>query len=153
MPKDPAAARTFWGNIGRNDVDGVMERIIINNGMVLYDGAGWMIVMANEKNFKQADIMTNVLSSGSWGKLHTIRASEPPFKYQGRELPGENSYFFRIITHTWEQNDPLDNKDHIPGYPGPSYDNSLIVWADLEACNRRKRLGNNRASTGCVSEI
>lgn len=46
VPKDPEQARIFWESIGDDTITGVMERMSINDGLSLYDGAVWQIALA-----------------------------------------------------------------------------------------------------------
>ncbi|MCX5714591.1 MAG: hypothetical protein NT033_07295, partial [Candidatus Omnitrophica bacterium] len=120
-----------WRDIGApNTPDGVIERITVNNGLVIYDGGIWQMAMAIDGNFAAADKFTSTLSAGRWQNLATIRGYTAPFLYQGKSLPEGNAYFFRILSPDWQQPDPLTDKTHFPGFPGPGYDPSLIVWSD-----------------------
>jgi len=67
----------FWGPMGDNSVDGVVERMLTNDGDEIYDGALWQTSMAiagGQDNLIAADVVTDTLNSGSFGELQTIRA-------------------------------------------------------------------------------
>ncbi len=135
LPTDPKAQMELWKSIrGKTALQGVIERVIINRGVSTYDASLWQYFQAIMGNPKAAEVVTDIYISGQYGRLDTIRASDPRhFNYQGKTMPSkQQGSFFRIIAPEWEQKDPLTGADHFPGYPGPDYDRNLIVWADWQ---------------------
>jgi len=134
VPKGtPDQLKEFWSKIGGDNVEGIIERIMVNDSLSVYDGAVWAAILAltgGDKNLKAASTYVQTLHSGHWGELNDIRGAAAPFKYQGKELDSLNAYFFRTLSPRWQQKDPKTGKDHFKGYPGPNYDHDLIIWPD-----------------------
>jgi len=127
VPQDPREAKEFWSQIGSGD--GVMERLIINDGLSTYEAAVWQaaLVMAGGRdNFEAVDRYTDMLDSGSFGQMQEIRAWKTPYRYQGRRLTKRDGFFFRFISPRYFQTDPLTGEVVKPGYP--EFDN--IHWVD-----------------------
>ena len=136
LPKDAAGQRQLWQSIhGATPSAEVIERMIINDGLSLYDGAVWLTALAfagGSDNLKAGDVFVKTLLEGRWGRLATIRGYTDPFKYQGKRLSEEDALFFRTLSPNWEQKDPLTGKAELPGgFEGaPAYNHNLIVWSD-----------------------
>ncbi|MDO8603102.1 MAG: hypothetical protein Q7O04_04575 [Candidatus Omnitrophota bacterium] len=102
------------------------HRIILKEGLVLYDAGLAMIVWANTKNIAQTDRLINVLWKDSLGEFKTLRAYyDPadipghPFIYRdprGNDIspfePGKRGYIFKIINAEghYRITDPLTGK-------------------------------------------
>ncbi|VAX36409.1 hypothetical protein MNBD_UNCLBAC01-219 [hydrothermal vent metagenome] len=120
----------------------VIERTIVEEGLIVYDGAVGQIVLAmigGEDNLKQAQHPVNVYWSGELNNLWNIRAGYPinQFIYDPKnpelvssdlKRKGERGFIFRIINANGEyvNSDPLDGKTHLEGFPTQE----RIHWED-----------------------
>ena len=131
IPQDVKGKQDVLATLGGNDVDGIIERMSIANGLSIYDAAVWQIALSSSggADLKATDILVKTLTSGRWGMLNDIRASQN-FTYQGNHLSKGNAFFFRLLSPAWSQPDPKTGATHFAGFPGPGYDPNLIVWSD-----------------------
>jgi hypothetical protein len=131
VPEDQR--RSVYSTMGSaNSFDGVIERVIVNEGLVVYDGAVRDIVLANiggEENLRIASIATNNYWLGRLGALARIRggydgSAEQPFVYNpdnpraiSTRTRGNRGFVFRIISAegNYETYDPLDGKRSLNG--------------------------------------
>ncbi|HXV18679.1 MAG TPA: GNAT family N-acetyltransferase, partial [Candidatus Omnitrophota bacterium] len=120
LPLSYQVPADFWKEINSkpNDVQDVMERLLITNGLNTYDGSIWQIAAAITGQTKIADEHTRRLLSGKSGELQSIRADKN-FQYGDtkRNLSDTSAYFFRTITDKYFMKDPLDGKDSLKGFP------------------------------------
>jgi hypothetical protein len=141
LPEDPKERRAFLDSLHADNGkwEAVIEGIIIENGLSIYDGSGRQMALTfagDPQSMASADIYTNTLASGSWGALKDIRAyyvkgdGEHPFRYGDRKtvVPPKNSYFFRLLSPSWQQT--YEGQTFMQGYPVPSYKPGLLVWPD-----------------------
>ncbi|MBF0594594.1 MAG: hypothetical protein HQL22_06470, partial [Candidatus Omnitrophica bacterium] len=132
IPGTPDEKAAFWKTVGGMDIKGVIERMIMNDGLSFYDGAVWQMALAfagGNDNLKAADIYTQTLLSGHWKRMGDLRGFSD-FTYRGMKLSLEEALFFRTMSPRWEQTDPLTGKTEMPGFIGPGYNPNLIVWQD-----------------------
>jgi len=134
IPEGAAAQRQFWQSIQGNEGDAIIERMIINDGLSLYDGAVWLTALAfagGADNLRAGNPYIQTLLSGEWGEMGDIRGYKQ-FTYQGKKLGPNDSLFFRTLSPRWAQKDPLTGRTELPGgFPAKyEYDPNKIVWAD-----------------------
>jgi len=125
---------TVYSGISTPDsVDGIIERMIVEEGLVVYDGAVSQIVrtfLGTPEDLEAALLPLNAYWQGSVGELSNIRAGFPinQFVYDEKnpeavssELGdfGQRGFIFRIINANGKYNtqDPLDGKTHFSGFP------------------------------------
>lgn len=117
-----------------DSVTGIIERVIVEEGVSVYDTALWQIALTalgGEKNLKSATIPIETYWRGSLRKLNNIRAGKgagQAFIYD-REQPeavssdltrlGERGFVFRILNANgaYLSEDPLDGKQRFAGFP------------------------------------
>jgi len=126
--------KSIYEEIGPADsLPAIIERMILEEGLEIYDGAVSTIVLAmagGEGNLKLASLPTKIYWKGRLGELHSIRAGygEQPFIYDP-EYPsavssdiskkGKRGFIFRIINANGKYNsqDPLDGKKIFAPFP------------------------------------
>ncbi len=113
--------------------NGIIERVIVEEGLVVYDGAVRQIVftmLGSFENLEEAYKPIDVYWNGELGDLANIRAGYPinNFVYD-TENPdavssdltkkGERGFIFRIINANgrYTTQDPLDGKKEFEGFP------------------------------------
>lgn len=121
VPKD------YWDQIGHppNEIDAIIERLLTKNSVNIYDGACGQIAEMILGHTELADDFTHRLLIGKSGELNSIRAENPQhFVYNctnigtgSNQLNPDNTWFFRMISDKYLQEDPLDGKDSFPGFP------------------------------------
>lgn len=125
-----------------HSAEGIIERSIVNQGLIIYDGAVAQIVLSmfgTQQDMKLAEVPVDVYWSGKVGKLFNIRAGYPinRFVYDSSDPErvssnlkdkGKRGFVFRIINADGEYltHDPLDGKKYFEGFPG----NKRIHWED-----------------------
>ncbi len=121
---------------------GTIERTITHEGMDIYDGAVYQIVLSmagGEENFKKASLMDRYYWQGSIGDTWNIRAGYPinTFVYDPKHPEsvssdnarlGQRGFIFRIIDADGKYlvTDPLDGKKNLAGFP----ENDRLHWVD-----------------------
>ncbi len=124
----------------KNSLAGVIERTIVEEGLIVYDGAVGQIVLSmvgGKENLKMAEHPIDVYWSGELGGLWNIRAGYPinNFIYDPKnpervssdlKQKGKRGFIFRIINANGKYNtkDPLDGKTQL------EYPNKRIHWED-----------------------
>lgn len=137
-----SSARVYSTMGGKNSVNGVIERVIVNEGLVIYDGAVAQIALSmagNEDDLKLAQIPVDIYWKGQLGDLLNIRTGystsafiydpDDPEAVSGRlKDEGRRGFIYRIINANGSYNsvDPLDGKKSLKGFPV----HSAIHWED-----------------------
>lgn len=125
-----------------NDVDGIIERIIVEEGMVIYDAAVGQIALSltnEKKHLALASHPLEIYWQGQIGELNNIRAGYPRnmFIYDPQHPQhvssdlaafGQRGFIFRILNAHGRYNtrDPLDGKticEFFPTWP-------TVHWED-----------------------
>lgn len=123
-----------YGNMGGQfSVGGIIERVMVEEGLVIYDGAVRQIVLAmlgGGENLEESYRLTQVLWEGGLGELFNLRAGYPinNFVYDPKnpeavssnlEDKGKRGFIFRIINANGRYNtkDPLDGKTEFKDFP------------------------------------
>lgn len=129
-----AAKRRIYENMGGAfSVPGIIERVIVEEGLIIYDGAVRQIVLAmlgGAENIEEASRLVHTYWNGDLRELFNIRAGYPfnNFVYdpQNPDLVssnmsdhGKRGFIFRIINANGRYNteDPLDGKIEFSGFP------------------------------------
>jgi hypothetical protein len=123
-------------------LQGAIERTITHEGLDIYDGAVYQIVLSmagGEENFKQASLVDRYYWQGAVGDNWNIRAGYPinTFIYDpkapesvssDKNRLGQRGFIFRIIDADGKYlvTDPLDGKKSLAGFP--EYDR--LHWLD-----------------------
>ena len=123
-------------------LQGSIERTITHEGMDIYDGAVYQIVLSmagGEENLKQASLVDRYYWQGFVGDTWNIRAGYPinNFIYDPKHPEsvssdnsqlGQRGFIFRIIDADGKYlvTDPLDGKKNLAGFP--EYDR--LHWID-----------------------
>ncbi|MCK5580822.1 MAG: hypothetical protein KAJ18_06070 [Candidatus Omnitrophica bacterium] len=131
----PAQKRDqIFQEMGHADsVPSIIERVIVDEGLIVYDGAVGQIVLSllgGNDNFALAAHPLKVYWDGQLGDLFNIRAGYPmnSFIYDPDDPyavssdlndKGKRGFIFRIINANGRYNtsDPLDGKTHFDGFP------------------------------------
>ncbi len=124
----------------KNSLPGVIERTIVEEGLIVYDGAVGQIVLAmvgGDDNLQMAQHPIDVYWSGKLGNLWNIRAGYPINKFiydpadpglvsSDLKKEGQRGFIFRIINANGNYNnaDPLDGKTEL------EYPKKRIHWED-----------------------
>lgn len=123
MPLSYFVPKGYWNRVenAMDDVDSVLERLLTNFSLSIYDAAVWQIALTVgewPQRFNLVDQHTEIMSKGKIGDLHDIRATYP-FMYGDKKivLDRKNAYFFRIISDHYLQIDPKDGKNYLLGFP------------------------------------
>ncbi len=116
-----------------NSVPAIIERTIVENGLVIYDGAVAQIALTlvggkDEMHLAQKPL--DVYWKGTLGSLTNIRAGYPNNNFiydpekpdqvsSNLEAKGKRGFIFRIINANGDylSTDPLDGKRYIEGFP------------------------------------
>ncbi len=114
-------------------VAGIIERVIVEEGLVIYDGAVRQIVLAmlgGAENIKEASRLVHTYWNGDLRELFNIRAGYPfnNFVYDpdhpelvssNMSDHGKRGFIFRIINANGRYNteDPLDGKTEFADFP------------------------------------
>lgn len=124
----------IYERMGKADsVDGIIERVIVEEGLVVYDGAVGQIVLTmigGRDNLTRAFLPVKVYWEGHLGELANLRAGFPQnlFIYDPDNpqavssdvnAKGRRGFVFRIINANGKYNtaDPLDGKRHVENFP------------------------------------
>ncbi|MDD3375747.1 MAG: hypothetical protein PHY73_08535 [Candidatus Omnitrophica bacterium] len=118
---------------GQNSVEGIIERVIVEEGLVIYDGAVRQIVLSmlgGEENLKEAFRPVEVYWNGSLNDISNLRAGFPinNFIYDINDPyavssdlseKGKRGFIFRIINANgrYATVDPYDGKSEFEGFP------------------------------------
>ena len=121
---------------------GSIERTITHEGMDIYDGAVYQIVLSmagGQENLEQASLADRYYWQGSVGETWNLRAGYPinTFVYDPKNPErvssdisrlGERGFIFRIIDADGKYlvTDPLDGKKTLTGFP----ENDRLHWVD-----------------------
>jgi hypothetical protein len=127
---------------GANAVPGIIERMITHEGLDIYDGAVYQIVLAmlgDEESLAQASKPIEIYWKGAVGELHNIRAGYPEnlFIYNPQapesvtsdiSAYGRRGFIFRILNADGKylSADPLDGKEELAEFPNYS----RLHWED-----------------------
>lgn len=157
----PEHKKAIYGRMGESEsVTGIIERIIVDEGVSVYDAAAYQIVLSmvgGGNNLKRAYRPLAVYWKGSFGDLKNIRAGcelGQSFVYNTNKKnavtsdiakEGERGFVFRIFNSTgkYDTRDPLDGKtryDDFPNWPTVHWEdwkpiageNAWIVLASLQ---------------------
>ena len=132
IPRDKR--ESTYARMGDIDsVAGIIERMIVEEGLDIYDGAVGQIVltmMGGKENLERAFYPLEIYWRGYLGEFQRIRAGYPlqPFIYDPQNplavssdlsLRGKRGFIFRIINANGRYNtrDPLDNKTIFEKFP------------------------------------
>ena len=118
---------------GQNSSEGIIERVIVEEGLVIYDGAVRQIVLSmlgGEENLKEAFRCAETYWNGDLNDLSSLRAGFPinNFVYDinnpeavssDLSKKGERGFIFRIINANgrYATVDPYDGKAEFEGFP------------------------------------
>ncbi|MDE2009913.1 MAG: hypothetical protein KGJ09_07540 [Candidatus Omnitrophica bacterium] len=133
----------IYGLMGSAEsVKGSIERMITHEGMDIYDGAVYQIVLAmagGRDNLDRASLVDRYYWQGAVGDTWNIRAGYPinTFIYDPKHPDrvssdnnrfGKRGFIFRIIDAdgNYLVTDPLDGNKYLPGFP----DGSRLHWVD-----------------------
>ncbi len=116
-----------------DSVNAIIERVIVDEGLEVYDGAVAQIVLTlngGEENLAQAFLPLEVYWQGHLGELTNIRSGYPdqPFIYDPNNptvvssdlsKEGQRGFVFRLIDAHGQYNtsDPLDGKTEFKDFP------------------------------------
>ncbi|OGX06707.1 MAG: hypothetical protein A2Z88_09520 [Omnitrophica WOR_2 bacterium GWA2_47_8] len=134
-----AEKEKVYSNMGeKNSINSIIERIIVVEGLDIYDGAVYQIVLAisgQNDLLALAERPVEIYWSGQLGSLQSIRAGgtpQQPFVYSGDPLDvsadledeGKRGFIFRIVNAngSYKAADPLDGKTYLEGFP---------TWPDI----------------------
>lgn len=118
------------------------ERMVLEQGLVIYDGAAGQIMLAMQNDLRNTEVLTDVLWKGRLGDFQELHASKPPFVYRdktGKEInvsnaAGKRGFRFKIINSfghykiqdsvtgeeiTWSQWQPVAGENAWAGVLGP----------------------------------
>ncbi|MCK5214439.1 MAG: hypothetical protein KAR05_03715 [Candidatus Omnitrophica bacterium] len=126
-----------------NSVSGIVERMIVEEGISIYDASLWQIVLSRQtspERREKAELPVNVYWEGELGDLYNIRAggfAKQSFVYDAKEYnrvssdlseKGRRGFIFRILNAhgNYLLNDPLDGKKYFEDYPNWS----RLHWED-----------------------
>jgi len=131
--QDKDRLSVFFGMGETNKVEDVIERVIVEEGLVIYDGAVGQIALTmrgKEKDLELAQKPLDVYWDGSLGDLASIRAGYPVHQFiydparpeavsSQLKDKGQRGFIFRIINANGRYNtrDPLDGKTRLNGFP------------------------------------
>ncbi len=124
----------IYANMGEaNSINGIIERVIVEEGLVIYDGAVGQIaltILGSTENLQYAYRPLEIYWQGRVGDLSNIRAGYPgnsfiynpnnPFAVSSDlQAFGQRGFIFRIINAHGRYNtfDPLDGKIEFKGFP------------------------------------
>ncbi|MFA5262172.1 MAG: hypothetical protein WC450_13195, partial [Candidatus Omnitrophota bacterium] len=168
--------------MGKGDsVTGIIERLIVEEGISIYDAAVRQIVLTmigGVQNIKTAYTPIEIYWDGRLRQLINIRAGYPvqPFIYDPRQpeavssdlkQTGKRGFIFRIINAhgLYDSKDPLDGKERFTGFPNwptvhwedwkpISGENAWIVIAAMHLYHKRYPLNShNGAATREAAEL
>ena len=125
---------SVYARMGEADsVSGIIERVIVENGLVIYDGAVAQIALllsGRKDDLLLASRPLEIYWQGRVGRLSNIRAgyerdnfvyapATPGVVVSDLERKGERGFIFRIINAHGEylSADPLDGKTEFSGFP------------------------------------
>ncbi|MBF0594755.1 MAG: hypothetical protein HQL22_07290 [Candidatus Omnitrophica bacterium] len=131
------------GRIGKSDsVTGIIERVMVKEGISIYDAALWQIVLAHTgraEDLAMAAKPVECYAKGSLGEFDDIRTGfgRQPFVYDpldpqavtlDLDHPGRRGFLFRFINANGQflSSDPLDGKKSFNGFPNYP----AIHWED-----------------------
>jgi len=123
-----------YGRMGvDNSVRDIIERIIVEEGLCIYDGAVSQIaltMLGGDHNMVLATVPLEIYWEGGINDLYNIRAGYPinTFIYDPDDpgavssdlsQKGQRGFIYRIINAHGRYNtqDPLDGKEHFAGFP------------------------------------
>ncbi|MBF0618745.1 MAG: hypothetical protein HQL19_01105 [Candidatus Omnitrophica bacterium] len=135
----PDEKHAIYSSMGSADsVPGVIERVIVENGVVIYDGAVGQIALTLSGSADDMAIAQKPLDiywKGGFGDLQSVRAGYPNnnFVYDPKapeavtsnvEDKGRRGFIYRIINANGDylSADPLDGKKRLEGFP---------TWPDI----------------------
>ncbi|MGE5308424.1 MAG: amylo-alpha-1,6-glucosidase, partial [Deltaproteobacteria bacterium] len=110
-------------------VDGVIERIIVAEGLDIYDGAVWQMALTSAGETDLASFPVSVYNLGSLSGFNVRGGSA--FVYDpdsASHLMSDKGYIFKLISAAakYLTEDPLDGKTSLAGYPN----GSRIHWEE-----------------------
>ncbi len=130
-----------------------VERVNVNYGTDIYDGACWQIALSlqgqaqkNQTYFNLAENQTTLLTVGYDGNSDQPSANanrattkgDGTFQYNGASITdAKNAFFFRMVTRSWLSVDPFMGTDYISNVTAnnlppdnPNYAQGKITWLD-----------------------
>ncbi|MCR4337812.1 MAG: hypothetical protein NUV91_08420 [Candidatus Omnitrophica bacterium] len=139
----PNDRQDLYKEMGQVDhVEGIIERHIVREGIVIYDAALWQIVLTRlgqKTDLKLAETPTKIYWDGHLGDLSNVRAGYPdqPYIYDMADpmrvsshlsQKGQRGFIFRILNANgrYQASDPLDEKTHLDGFPN----GDQLHWED-----------------------
>ncbi len=135
----PDEKKSVYSEMGKPDsVPGIIERVIVENGVVIYDGAVGQIALTlsgSDEDMRIAQKPLDIYWKGCLGDLQSIRAGYPNnnFIYDPKvpeavssdvAAKGTRGFIYRIINANGDylSVDPLDGKKKFDGFP---------TWPDI----------------------
>jgi hypothetical protein len=126
--------KSVYQNMGEQfSVGGIVERMIVEEGLIIYDGALRQIVLTmlgDRENLDDALRLTKVLWEGSVGEMYNLRAGfemngfiydpkQPEAVSSDLSEKGNRGFVFRIINANGRYNteDPMDGKTEFKDFP------------------------------------
>jgi len=131
-------ASDIWKQTLSESEGGIHERMVLSEGLIIYDGAVAQIFQALTGNLGPAKVLARVLWNGYLGQLSSLHGSESPFIYSDKgEISyeeGKRGFRFKVIdayghwqlkdpytgkTITWSQWQPIAGENAWAGVLGP----------------------------------
>lgn len=131
-------ASDIWKQTLGESEGGIHERMVLSEGLIIYDGAVAQIFQALTGNLGPAKVLARVLWNGYLGQLNSLHGSESPFIYSDKgEISyeeGKRGFRFKVInayghwqlidrytgkTITWSQWQPIAGENAWAGVLGP----------------------------------
>ncbi len=151
----PDTVVVFAGILSDSEVKNTIERVILNEGLVTYDGAVWQIVLSATGHPSDMALAERPLAHYAAGRIGTylLRSGPPTFVYDPDRpalFRGNQGYLFKVINAhgRYYMRDPLDGKETLRGWPNGdrihwedwypiSGENAWIVMAALQIYHRK----------------
>lgn len=121
MPLSFEAPKGYWSSFDEplDTINRVIERTLVSHGLNIYDGALWQMALTlvpSDASAALVDRHTQRLLSGEAGDINNLRGSGGAFSYGGSYYDRDTAFFFRMITDSYIQDDPL-GQNEIEGFP------------------------------------
>ncbi|MCF6202931.1 MAG: hypothetical protein L3J59_04555 [Methylococcaceae bacterium] len=135
-----------------------IERVNINSGSDIYDGATWQLALSvaaihgltgpnsqslfdianNQNQLLQLGYDGDAVNAPITGANRAVTTADGIFKYNGQSITKpENAFYFRMIARDWLSHDPFINTGYakyitVNNLPAdnPLYQKGKITWAD-----------------------
>lgn len=135
--------KSVFKKIGRrSSITGIIERMIVDEGMSVYDAALWQIALTSTENLNDRENAMRLVDyywNGSLGEFDHIRTGSgrqifvydpehPDVVTSDLTQEGRRGFIFRILNANGQylSSDPLDGKTAYAGFPN----NPMIHWED-----------------------